>query len=125
MDCAAILACAKIAGMPEFHFVEDYVRHVDNLLVQHPRDEAMALAVGGDYEATGKRLCERTVSFGIEDGDRLIDLGCGSGRVATALSQMVDMSIWASTSFPHSSSTPPTSARRTTVRQSPRIEYPS
>lgn len=36
--------------MAQFHFVEDYERHVAALLEQHPIDEAMSLAVGGLYD---------------------------------------------------------------------------
>ena len=71
--------------MAEFHFVEDYERLVADLVARYPIDEAMSRAVGGDFESVG--LIERAVVVhaGLRDGQRLIDLGCGSGRLAWAL----------------------------------------
>ncbi len=73
--------------MAEFHFVEDYERLVANLVATRPIDEAMAVAVGGDFENIGR--IERSVvrHAGLRDGMSLIDLGCGSGRLAWALGQ--------------------------------------
>ncbi len=73
--------------MADFHFVEDYERVVADLVARYPIDEAMSCAVGGDFESVG--LIERQVvaHAGLRDGQRLIDLGCGSGRLAWALGQ--------------------------------------
>jgi ubiquinone/menaquinone biosynthesis C-methylase UbiE len=78
--------------MAQIHFVEDYERHVSNLLSQHPLDEAMSLAVGGSYEHIGQ--VERSVlkHSGLVDGMFLIDLGCGSGRLAHALGKEFQIS---------------------------------
>jgi len=75
----------------EFHFVQDYERLVADLLAQYPVDEAMSRAVGGDYEAVG--VVERAVvaHAGLRNGQRLIDLGCGSGRLAWALGQAMQI----------------------------------
>ena len=67
------------------HFVRDYRRLVRRLLADHPRDEAMSLAVGGEYAATGLRLVEILTRTGLADGMAILDLGCGSGRLAHAL----------------------------------------
>jgi ubiquinone/menaquinone biosynthesis C-methylase UbiE len=50
-------------------------------------DEAMAVAVGGDFESVG--ITERAAMrhAGLRDGMALIDFGCGSGRLAWALGQ--------------------------------------
>lgn len=73
--------------MAEFHFVEDYERLVAHLVATRPIDEAMAVAVGGDFENIG--IIERAAMrhAGLRDGMALIDLGCGSGRLAWALGQ--------------------------------------
>ncbi len=71
--------------MAEFHFVEDYERHVRDLLQAHPLDKAMSLAVGGDYEKVGAIELAILRHAGLVDGMSLIDLGCGSGRLADAL----------------------------------------
>jgi ubiquinone/menaquinone biosynthesis C-methylase UbiE len=71
--------------MAEFHFVEDYERHVAGLIEQHSLDEAMSLAVGGNYEYVGRIEVELLRRFGLRDGMSLFDLGCGSGRLAAAI----------------------------------------
>ena len=56
----------------------------------HPRDTAMSLAMGGDYAAVGVIEAELLKRFGLKAGDFLIDVGCGSGRLATALARFFD-----------------------------------
>lgn len=73
--------------MAEFHFVEDYVNHVRTLMKNYPLDEAMSLAVGGGYEIIGNIQAALLSSFGLSDGQVVIDLGCGSGRTAKAISK--------------------------------------
>lgn len=83
--------------MAEFHFVQDYVEHVKNLKEKYPLDEAMSMAVGGDYERIGAIAADILVSEGLSDGDRLLDFGCGSGRVAHAIAQRVNLSEYLGT----------------------------
>ncbi len=71
--------------MAEFHFVEDYEKHVARPVRDHPIDEAMSLAVGGAYDIVGRIEAEALVQNGLRDGMRLADIGCGSGRTAVAL----------------------------------------
>lgn len=68
--------------------VGDYERFVATLKANFPLDDAMNHAVGGDYEGVGR--IERAIleHFGLEPGMALIDVGCGSGRLASALSDM-------------------------------------
>jgi ubiquinone/menaquinone biosynthesis C-methylase UbiE len=73
--------------MAQFHFVEDYERLVTRLCEQHPIDEAMSLAVGGGYELIGQIESNILVYAGLKNGMRLIDVGCGSGRLASALTK--------------------------------------
>ena len=73
--------------MPKFHFVEDYERYVSDLIAAHPLDEAMALAVGGNYEVFGKIQSAVLEYLGVQENWRVLDLGCGSGRLASALHQ--------------------------------------
>jgi ubiquinone/menaquinone biosynthesis C-methylase UbiE len=72
-------------AMPSVHFVEDYERHVAELMASHPLDEAMSLAVGGQYDQFGKLMTDILVNLGVRDGMSLVDLGCGSGRLAKYL----------------------------------------
>jgi ubiquinone/menaquinone biosynthesis C-methylase UbiE len=64
-----------------------YLDYTTNLLAKNDRAKAMSLAVGGDYEVMGKALCERLVRFGLKPDEYLIDVGCGSGRVAFAFAR--------------------------------------
>ncbi len=64
-----------------------YLEHMTNLLAKNDREKAMSLAVGGDYEVMGEALRERLVRFGLQPNDYLIDVGCGSGRVAFAFAR--------------------------------------
>lgn len=72
--------------MSEFHFVSDYNNLVTNLKANHDHTTAMDLAVGGNYEELGR--IERSILkyCGLVDGMSVVDFGCGSGRLSTALS---------------------------------------
>ena len=72
-----------------FHFSRDYRRLVRRLLADHPRDEAMSIAVGGGYEEVGAKLAQVLVEAGLADAMRLADIGCGSGRLGHALASRV------------------------------------
>jgi len=72
--------------MAQFHFVEDYERLIAHMIATHPIDEAMALAVGGGpYETFGQMEADILAAAGLVEGMRVIDLGCGSGRLAATL----------------------------------------
>lgn len=67
------------------HFVSDYTAYVRDLIKKHPLDEAMSYAVGGSYDLTGSLLVEVLERCGLKEGMSVIDLGCGSGRLAKHL----------------------------------------
>src|SRR6266849_11104000 len=69
----------------EFHFVRDYSRLISDLLARYQADEAMGIAVGGDYERIGAVECALLRYVGLRDHMSLVDFGCGSGRLAFAL----------------------------------------
>jgi SAM-dependent methyltransferase len=73
--------------MPQarFHFLQDYRRHVRTLMAKHPLPQAMSLAVGGSYDALGEVEKQLLIGLGLEPGHTLLDVGCGSGRLAKAL----------------------------------------
>jgi SAM-dependent methyltransferase len=52
---------------------------------KYPLDEAMSKAVGGSYEAVGEMEKELLIKCGLAPDHVLIDVGCGSGRLAKAL----------------------------------------
>ena len=57
-------------------------------------DEAMSLAVGGDWENMGKDLSEFVQSLGLKTGMSVLDFGCGSGRLAYSLSRDLNLSTY-------------------------------
>lgn len=69
------------------HYVRDYEDHVAHLLAHHPRDKAMELAVGGGFDAIGACEAEILELAGLKNGHSLLDVGCGSGRLAVQLAR--------------------------------------
>ena len=53
----------------------------------YTEDEAVRIAVGGHFEAYGRLLFEAVRFHGLSANDYLIDVGCGSGRLAKPLSE--------------------------------------
>src|SRR5690242_353564 len=70
--------------MADFHFAEDYEWYVRQLMATHPLPQAMDLA-GGGWELIQQVELAIVEHFGLADGMQVIDLGCGSGRLAQAL----------------------------------------
>ena len=68
-------------------FRASYSRLVKSLERTHDTDRAMELAVGGEFEAVGLLERETLKHFGLRADDYVIDVGCGSGRLAQPLSQ--------------------------------------
>ena len=77
--------------MAEFHFVEDYRKYVRELIAANDIDTAMSLAVGGDWDEVGKIMSKFVQSHGLSSGMKVLDFGCGSGRLAYALSKDIDL----------------------------------
>jgi 2-polyprenyl-3-methyl-5-hydroxy-6-metoxy-1,4-benzoquinol methylase len=81
--------------MAQFHFVEDYEKLVANLIEKYPIDEAMCIAVGSssyhEYREIGATEAEILRYAGLKDGMSLVDLGCGSGRLASELGRSMNI----------------------------------
>ncbi len=56
-----------------------------NLLESLPEDDAAAQAVGGDFEYYGVLEHALLRGEGLRDGSAVVDVGCGSGRLAIKL----------------------------------------
>jgi SAM-dependent methyltransferase len=67
------------------HFLNSYLKQSKQLLETHDEDRAMSLAVGGDFEAVGQLECLALVQEGLRPEHTVVDVGCGSGRLAYAL----------------------------------------
>jgi 2-polyprenyl-3-methyl-5-hydroxy-6-metoxy-1,4-benzoquinol methylase len=60
------------------------------LKATHTVDEAARMAVGGEFEAVGAVLREALIFHGLKKHHYLIDVGCGSGRLAKPLAKYLD-----------------------------------
>ena len=67
------------------HFVRDYRNLVAALTEAHGADEAGRQMVGVEFDAVGKLMSALMKHLGLKDGDFLMDVGCGSGRLAIPL----------------------------------------
>ena len=73
--------------MDRFDFKQTYNQHAEWLKSRVSHEEAMAIGVGGEFDAMGRMLVELARFCGLRPTDYLIDIGCGSGRLAKPLSQ--------------------------------------
>jgi SAM-dependent methyltransferase len=62
------------------------VAFVKGLATQMPHEQAMELAIGGGFEAIGPVEAGLLRHYGLATDGYLIDVGCGSGRLAKPLS---------------------------------------
>lgn len=69
------------------HFARDYRLYVSNLFRSHSPDEAAALSVGGasDFDEVGRQEADILAAIGLGPEHVILDLGCGSGRLARVL----------------------------------------
>lgn len=66
--------------------IRRYRQHVKDLLANHNLRIAMQQAVGGEFESVGLMERDLLVSQGLRPNGFVIDVGCGSGRLAAPLS---------------------------------------
>jgi SAM-dependent methyltransferase len=69
---------------------QTYAAHVESLKQRFERDEALKAAVGGEFNAFGIVEREVLIQFGLEPDDYVVDVGCGSGRLAKPLSEFLE-----------------------------------
>jgi len=69
-------------------YKKTYERHVSSLEGRLPRkDDALQMAIGGEFEAVGKLEYHLLRSLGLSDGQLVVDVGCGCGRLAVQLAR--------------------------------------
>jgi len=67
--------------------LKEYKDHFASLAKRHSTDTIYSQAVGGEFSAVGQLELELLVSLGLRDGQSIVDVGCGSGRLAYQLSR--------------------------------------
>lgn len=65
-------------------------RVVTQLRQTYSQEEAVRLAVGGEFDTFGVLLREALIYHGLKKKDYLIDVGCGSGRLAKPLLEYLE-----------------------------------
>jgi SAM-dependent methyltransferase len=68
-----------------------YVEHVARLERRLSTDDALRRAVGGEFVAVGKLEYHLLRSRGLKDNHLVVDVGCGSGRLACQLAPFPEM----------------------------------
>ncbi|MFL6282644.1 MAG: class I SAM-dependent methyltransferase, partial [Pyrinomonadaceae bacterium] len=71
-------------------FRKSYPKLVKRLDREHGHDAAMRMAVGGQFEAIGILERETLIHHGLRGGGYLVDVGCGSGRLAKPLAEYLE-----------------------------------
>ena len=64
-----------------------YTRLVRSLIDRHDLPQAMSLAIGGQFYSFGILEREILIQYGLQPDGYVIDIGCGSGRLAKPLAQ--------------------------------------
>jgi SAM-dependent methyltransferase len=77
--------------MRNINFRQTYNKYIGLLKKQsESSDEAMHLAVGGHFEAIGLLERDLLIQHGLKPDSYLVDVGCGSGRLAIPLSEYLN-----------------------------------
>lgn len=72
------------------NFKNSYKKQTTELLNVQSKEKAMSAAVGGDFKAVGKLEYFLLLQYGLEKSHTIIDVGCGSGRLAYQLGRYLD-----------------------------------
>jgi len=67
------------------NFLDSYKKLTSDLLGKHGEERGMSLAVGGDFEAVGMLEYFLLLQHGLQRHHSVVDVGCGSGRLAVQL----------------------------------------
>lgn len=77
--------------MDNKHFEHDYNKLVKHKLASQGRDQAMADSIGGNFGHFGQFQKQLLLQYGLTENSFLLDIGCGSGRLANALKNLPDL----------------------------------
>ncbi|MDB6127735.1 MAG: methyltransferase domain protein [Verrucomicrobia bacterium] len=65
--------------------LDRYKNHYATIAGQHERDDAAALAVGGEFYTVGALEYYVLKAHGLNESTHVVDIGCGTGRLAAQL----------------------------------------
>jgi hypothetical protein len=74
-----------IFDVGQMSHIHTYAEKMKGLVAAHGSERAMELVVGGDYQAQGNLEKSLLLALGLRPTDCVVDIGCGSGRLAFAL----------------------------------------
>lgn len=79
--------------MVSLHNTKGHTERLGRLLDKMPLEDAVRAHVGkmDQYERIGAIERQILLRFGLKDGDSLVDVGCGSGRLAKSLQDMPNL----------------------------------
>src|SRR5471032_314744 len=77
--------------MAEINFLKSYPNHLAQLRATLPNDAALEAAVGGEFVTIGKLERALLCSLGLADDHFVVDVGCGSGRLAHQLAAFPEL----------------------------------
>jgi ubiquinone/menaquinone biosynthesis C-methylase UbiE len=69
----------------QLNYVQSYAAMVRAYLAAFPEDEAVARSVGGNLELFGVLEHSLLRQYGLKEDSRVVDVGCGAGRLAAQL----------------------------------------
>lgn len=69
----------------QLNYVQSYAAMVRAYLAAYPEDEAVARSVGGNLELFGVLEHSLLRQYGMKDDSRIVDVGCGAGRLTAQL----------------------------------------
>jgi SAM-dependent methyltransferase len=75
----------------ENHSVRDYNKYVKRMRLWKKRSKAMEVSIGGNFIPFGQIMRDLLLQFGLRSNSSIVDIGCGSGRLANALKEMPEL----------------------------------
>jgi ubiquinone/menaquinone biosynthesis C-methylase UbiE len=71
------------------NFLNSYNKQTKELLQKYSKNQAMSYAVGGDFDAVGLLEYFLLIQNGLQRQHNVVDVGCGSGRLAFQLREFL------------------------------------
>lgn len=86
-----LLSLTRAFDRSKPHYYRDYNLVLARVLATNSYERAMQLCVGDHYDLMGRKLAALLAHLGLKDRQFVVDVGCGSGRLSTALAERFDI----------------------------------